>query len=671
MQNDLKLCFGCMEESHGETVCPHCGYSADTPHLPAYLAPGSVLNKRYIAGKLLSHNGESAVYIGYDEQNGVKVFIREYMPTTLCRRIKDSKVVAVNQDAVAQYKTFMSEFVELNKTLARLRGLSHINPAIDMFGDNNTGYVVFNYIEGRPLADILRDSGGVMSWAETKKMFPPIFTTLSLIHNAGLIHRGICPENILVTPRNELFLDNFCVADERTAETELDSEVYDGYAAPEQYSSGKWQGTWTDVYGICALLYRLLTGIVPENACEREKTDELVPPHEINEDIPEAVSDVIMNGLALSKEERIQTVTELVTGLFNEVAEAKSPMTEPVIISRPNSFDDGYEESYYDHSRRNEASYSRSRAAKAPEKSKVFVLAGFAAAVVLIAILAVVMLALDDNSHYIADNISIRNEQTTVSRADLDELAESLASQTSAPEETESNQPTLNEVENGESSSATMRSENVYIMNELVGKNYETIKNSPTYESLSFMPKYEFNEENPKGTIFSQSIEKGETYTEGQEIVIKVSLGSRYVKVPDYSGMTAKDYFNLLEGKNIKYEEASYETKEYKNGYVCGISAEDEIIDLESGDTLIVYVAYNPTPVTEETTEESTEETTEETEEETEEETTYDDEEYTDESDYSEDYDETEEYYETDLTDEEYNDDDIEIEDPNYSEVEG
>lgn len=671
MQHKINFCYGCMEPSNGEPVCPLCGYSVYAPHFPDYLAPGSELAERYIVGKMLSHNGESAVYIGYDNNLGQKVFIREYFPDTLCKRVKDSSVVCVNQNMIAQYKTFMSEFVELNKTLAKLRNVNHINPATDMFGDNNTGYVVFNYIEKKSLEEYLEENASTLLWSEVKRNFPPIFTTLSLIHNAGLIHRGLCPENLSITSDNEIYLDNFCVADERTAGTELNSEIYDGYAAPEQYNSGKWQGTWTDVYGISALLYRILTGITPISAFERETNDELKSPHEINPDIPEKVSDAIMSGMALDKDKRIQTITELVTRLFEN---SEKTRIDPVIITKTipavnHDENTGRQESrsyskenHGNAEYRNEKSSSRKTNSlsknskkKAPAKSKVFLLVAIATAVILIALLAVVMIALDDTSTSVADNVSLTEAEDTQSLPDIDELADSLTYQTTAPEETtQSNQPTLNEVENNTESESDEETQSVYIMNDIVGKNYDTIKNSPTYESLNFVPEYEFSEEIAKGVIISQSVEKGETYYEGEDVVIKISLGSRYVAVPDYVGMKAKDYFDLLDSKNIKYEEISYETEEYADGYVCGISAENETLDLESGETLIVYVAYNPTPVT--TTAAAAETTTEETTTTTEEEPVIETEE------------EEEENTETTYDDEEYIEEDITIDDPEYEE---
>ena len=314
----FNLCLGCMEPLEGAGVCPRCGYSPDASSLSSYLQPGVTLNDRYLVGKLLSYNGEGATYIGFDIVTSSKVTIKEYMPDTLCSRTKESSVISVRQNCVAQYKAFMSEFVELNKMLAKMRTLSHINPPIDMFGDNNTGYVVFRYIEGENLAKYLKDHAGDLTWEEVKKLFPPIFTTLSLVHNAGLVHRGISPENIIVTEKEELKLIGFSIADSRTANTELASEIFHGYAAPEQYSSSNWQGTWTDVYGICALLYRILTGTTPTGAMERVANDTLPEPGKLNPNIPANVSKVIMNGMTLSGEMRIQTVTELVTQLFEE-----------------------------------------------------------------------------------------------------------------------------------------------------------------------------------------------------------------------------------------------------------------------------------------------------------------------------------------------------------------
>lgn len=593
---NLKLCMGCMEPKESEGTCPLCGYSPDVPSLPEYLSPGTFLNERYIVGKLLHFNGEGADYIGFDTVTSSKVTIKEYMPDTLCSRAKDSSIIAVKQNCVAQYKAFMSEFVELNKMLAKMRTLGHINPAIDMFGDNNTGYVVFRYIEGMNLAKYLKEHAGELTWDEVKKLFPPIFTTLSLIHNAGLIHRGISPENIIVDEKGELKLIGFSIADARTANTELASEVYSGYAAPEQYSSSNWQGTWTDVYGICALLYRILTGTAPTDAMERLANDTLLPPKSLNNNIPANVSKVIMNGMSLSGELRIQTVTELVTQLFEEPEwEKPRSVSRTQTISIPKQ-----------HSTKGPVSEPKPAPKPPMSRRKVFIFVALISCVVVFTIMAVLMMTLDDNSSQITNAIT----QTTTLPADpetmpvTDENGEtvtlppmSAATEVSDP----SALPTLavietSSVSDGTSEQTTIKpGATVYIMNDLVGKNYDTVKNSSANENLTIIPEYVYTDEYEKGIIFEQSIEKGSNYEKGSELTLKISMGPAKVVVPDFYGLNKKDYFDILNSCGIKYEEKPYETDKTLNDYVAWISIEPgEYIDLEAGEVLSVFVAVNP-----------------------------------------------------------------------------
>ena len=614
---NLNLCMGCMEPKDSEGVCPLCGYSPDVPSLPEYLSPGTFLNDRYIVGKLLRFNGEGADYIGFDTVTSSKVTIREYMPDTLCSRAKDSSVIAVKQNCVAQYKAFMSEFVELNKMLAKMRTLGHINPAIDMFGDNNTGYVVFRYIEGMNLAKYLKEHAGELTWDEVKKMFPPIFTTLSLIHNAGLVHRGISPENIIVDEKGELKLIGFCIADARTANTELASEVYSGYAAPEQYSSSNWQGTWTDVYGICALLYRILTGTAPINAMERLANDTLLPPKSLNNNIPANVSKVIMNGMSLSGELRIQTVTELVTQLFEEPEFNKPrPAAQTQTISIPKQ-----------HSTKGPAPEPKPvKKNDRMSRRKVFVIAAIVTCFVAFTGMAVLMMTLDDNSSQITNAITQATTSESLSDTETmpvtNEMGETVTTSlpTSVTEAADpSTLPTLAVIEtaavsDGTSEQTTIKpGATVYIMNDLVGKNFDTVKNSSANENLTIIPEYIYTDEYEKGIIFEQSIEKGSNYEKGTEVTLKISMGPAKVVVPEFFGLNKKDYFDILNANGIKYEEKPYETDNTLNDYVAWISIEPgEYIDLEAGEVLSVFVAVNPeNTAPSETTVTTTETTTE------------------------------------------------------------
>ena len=304
--SENRLCYGCMEVKGEQAVCPHCGYQDGTPYLPDYIAPGTMLRERYLIGVLLGHNGEGATYLAYDTVICCKVLIREYMPIGLCTRIKGKPIISVNYNNLAQYKALMAEYTELNKTLARMRNLSHINPTLDLFAENNTTYTVFEYTEGVKLLDFLKDNAGELSWNQAKKLFPPLFTTLSLVHNAGIVHRGISPETIYVTEKGNLQLSAFCISSVRTANTELKTELFPGYAAPEQYGGMGQTDERTDIYCLGVTLYSMLTGYSPEK-----------PPYKIyhqqywGENISCEIKEVILKCIQLEPDMRYQNCKEL------------------------------------------------------------------------------------------------------------------------------------------------------------------------------------------------------------------------------------------------------------------------------------------------------------------------------------------------------------------------
>jgi serine/threonine protein kinase len=577
--NDCDLCLGCFKPKNGEAVCPECGYIENSPYLPSYLAPGTVLNDRYVIGKLKSYNGEGAIYIGYDKVTEAKVYVKEYMPDTLCSREKGSSAINVNPNCAAQYKTFMSEFVELNKMLTKMRTLNHIVPATDMFGDNNTGYVVFSYFEGITLSEYLKQNAGELSWEEVKVLFPPILTTLSLIHNAGLVHRGISPETIYISNKGEIKITGFCIADARTANTELASELFSGYAAPEQYNSNNWQGTWTDVYAIAAVLYRTLTGVIPNDAMSRMVNDTLIEPAKLNGNIPRNVSKVIMNGLLMNGEMRIQTVTEFVTQLFEqpEYNSVRLSSSSTQTISIPQ------QKQYQEQSRRTAVP-----ARKAPSRHGVFLMTGGIAMIVGLIFLVIVLVMLDDSSSALNDSDVADITDITTSYSDTSDTLDTEQN------ETEQEKPSSSTIIEETSLDMALMSGNgtIYVMTDLYGKSFDAIKNSETYKSLVFKPEYEYNDEIAKGLIFEQSIKENENYTEGAEISVKVSLGPKLVEVPEYESLNKKDYFNILDGLGIKYEEKAYKTADVMEGYVVKLSKEPgEKINIETGEVLTVYVA--------------------------------------------------------------------------------
>lgn len=576
---EFNLCYGCMnpKDCDENGVCRICGFDENAPSLPSYLAPGVMLRDRYVVGKLLSYNGESANYIGFDTITQSKVVIKEYMPDTLCERETGKSILDVAPQYVAQYKTLMSEFVELNKTLSKMRSLSHIIPVVDMFGDNNTGYVVLAYFEGVTLEKYIEHNGGRLTWETVRRFFPPIFTTVSLVHNAGLVHRGICPENILIGENGDIKLTGFAISDERTANTEIAPELYSGYAAPEQYNSSARQGTWTDVYGVSAMLYKALTGVTPLDAASRLTDDTLETPASLVPEIPESVSNVIMSGMELDGEKRIQTITELVTKLFEQpeiggaAVRLSSSSTQTIMIPRE-ALQQGQQRSS-----------SGGRPAKKKQMSRRGVFIAVMAIMLGIGMFFLLILLFSwgsDNNSDVPEINQISSDTSTGSESELTSM------------------PTLTEMtEKTEASSESKAEENrmLYVMNDITGKNFDIIQRSENYSSLVFNPIYEYNDEYAKGLIFEQSIEKGDNYEEGTEITVKVSMGPKLVTIPDYISLSKKDYFAMLGELGIKYEEKEIETSDVKEGYVVKLSKDaGETIDVEKGEVLTVFIAKNP-----------------------------------------------------------------------------
>ncbi len=555
MQKETTLCMGCMNDKTYDGPCKLCGYSDSDPCIPTYLVPKTFLNGRYIVGKLISYNGEGASYIGYDTASKTRVIVKEFMPDALCSRMKGETEITVNADNSALYKTYMSEFADLHRSLMKLRGTAHIQAVNDIFGENGTCYAVLEYISGISLKTFLENSAGMLSWEQVKELFPPILTTLSLIHAAGIIHRGISPQTIFVTDNMELKLGGFCISAERTTNTEIACEIFSGYAAPEQYSN-EMNGTWTDVYGISAVLYRALTGTAPVEAIAR--TGNTMPePMLINRDIPQHVSRVIMNGMRLSTETRIRSVTEFVDKLF---APPRYIGNEPARAAdgRPLS-------------RREEKILEK----KERERKKTLV-ALIAIGTVLIIFAATFAAAL---SGAFGRNGGEPSEDSSST------FESSPTTQSASSEPPESSSESTSDSSSSEPVAATVQ------IPDFKGDNYE--KTAARYDGkLVFVPTYDYSDEYSAGVIFEQSIEQGEAVPLGTQIKVKVSKGKSVVPLPDYNGDDEAAYLEKLDKSNIKYKVEKKKTNDVSEGLVVSCSKDvGDLVKVSEGEIVVVYVA--------------------------------------------------------------------------------
>ena len=557
---DSKYCFKCMEQYEPTLhVCPSCGYVETSSYDPMYIPPGTILHSKYLCGILLEYNGEGATYIGCDISTGKKVLIREYMPINLCTRVKGKPTISVNYNNLAKYKAFMAEYTELNKSLARLRNNSNIPPVLDMFAENNTTYTIFENIEGVKMLDYLKENAGELSWEQVSKIFPPLFTTIGILHNAGIIHRAVSPDTVYITDKGELKLSGFCVSAVRTANAGLEYELFKGYAAPEQYSanSSSRQGSWTDVYGVCALLYRALTGCMPVDSVSRQKHDDLHEPHMLDSRIPRHVSRVIMEGMNLSGRDRIQTITELVTKLFEEPSEEEEisdidstvllqgdapaetdEVQEPVYQQEPVHYHQPqYEQQEVIHER-SAASYKKPKRENSynyekvntVDRIKVPIIIGLLLLAILMTLCVVFISLLTDDE-----------EQVSSSRVRRSSLS------TNVVDDTESTNAADTEMPN------------------LIGKFYEPTKQK--YKDYFVLDAdYDYNDKYDNDMIYEQSVEEGELVSQGQVIKVKVSRGKESAYIPDFAGKTKELYKNDLEEAGIPELNFQFIESKYSSG---------------------------------------------------------------------------------------------------------
>ena len=309
-------CSKCMLEMPEEGICPHCGYDQQEENNPSVLDRGTLLNSRYQLGTVIGRGGFGITYTGWDEILGAPVAVKEYFPMDFCTRNTDlSDEVISLESKTAVYLDGLRRFQRESHLLAELQGVPNIVKVMDFFSENGTAYIVMEYVRGVP----------VDQWAEEKKLsaqeiltlMRPVMDSLVQTHQQGVIHRDLTPANILISEDGSPKLIDFgSAADmERSAGTVVLTRKY---AAVEQYGSEHGaQGPWTDVYGVSAVLYKLLTGSEPQESVLRVYRDELPSPRKLGVRIKKEQETALMNGLAVDPVNRTQSMEELRARLYH------------------------------------------------------------------------------------------------------------------------------------------------------------------------------------------------------------------------------------------------------------------------------------------------------------------------------------------------------------------
>lgn len=305
------LCMNCFEPLTAGSICRNCGFDNDSFPDSLFLPRRTVLAERYIAGNVISKESDSVTYIGYDMERGAVITIREFLPRGICNRLEGNNDVHVRERYRKNFAGYKNSFIKLWKTLKGLNSLSAVIPVLDIFEQNETAYAVCEKIDSVSLRDFLiRNTDNNILWDKARLMFMPVLTTIEALHENGIIHGGINPDNLVLCRDGKVRLAGFCISECSTASSELGFSAVPGYTALEQYNNNHKICPATDIYAFSACIYRALVGTNPPEAPAREVNDKLMIPNSIAEKIPAHVIRALGGGLQIYPENRIQSVDD-------------------------------------------------------------------------------------------------------------------------------------------------------------------------------------------------------------------------------------------------------------------------------------------------------------------------------------------------------------------------
>lgn len=492
------LCMGCMRDKGEEKQCPHCGFFEESPQIAPYLPLKTVVGERYRIGRMLDCNGDGATYIGWDINQKMPVYIREFLPDAIAQRDTEvSLELKPMAGCEAIYADCIQSFLELWRKLIRLRGLSALIPAYDIAEDYGTAYAVYEYEKSVTLRDyLLNTKQGYISWEQAMSLFMPVLSTLGNLHAAGILHRGLSPVTLVIGKDNKMRITGFSIGQVRTAGGDLSAQLFSGYAAFEQYGFECQQGAWTDIYSFAAVLYRSLIGSTPPGAKDRAINDKMMIPGRFAETIPAYVINAMVNALQILPEDRTKNVEQLrdeISASPNVTTNAQIDFSSPVANSR---------EAVEDEKSQREKKQRRRTALKA----------AFFSGIICIAFL--IVMAFTVFREQLSDIFDGETEQTTETQA------------VSAP--------IIIDIPNFE------------------GKSYESICATSNFTArYNFIVQKQKSDTVQEGVVISQSIK---AYTKAEllpdkkiDITLTVSEGAQKLIMPDVLGKTYDEAVKLIE----------------------------------------------------------------------------------------------------------------------------
>ena len=528
-----RLCPYCLQPLPGAAQsCPHCGKSFAGRNPGGTLPVGTVLAGRYTVGEMLSIDGEGILYRGAENLGRFRVTIKEYLPITLTAERTAESTLRPKTGSEVLFKTTRMDFADLYRSIQRITPANGLEAVLDVVEANNSVYAILENLGGTPLDQWLENHPGTIRPDDACTMLQPVFEGVAAMHKIGLVHRGICPENIRVMENNRCRLAGYATVGLRTAGSGLREQLYEGYSAPEQYSTAEFEGRYTDEYSLAAVFYRMVCGQAPVPAAQRMVADSNPRAKSVNGSLPLYVSQVLQLGLRLRPMERIQTVPQLYQALSSkeytaELTRTMKPET-PVRTAQPE-----------------------------PERKEhlLSLKALLAGIVILLSILILLTLwsVLSQHIH----------------------------------------QPAASAAESEPASSEVMVPQN--LVPNFIGMDYTQVQNNREYTSMYlFYVTEEYSDTAPAGQIIQQEPSADTVLKAGETIRLVVSKGPQMAEMPNIIGFTQDGAVKELEARGLVAScFMVVNDGSYASGCVVRTS-EEPGTKVEVGTVITVYIAADP-----------------------------------------------------------------------------
>ena len=515
----------------GAQSCTHCGKSFAGRNPGGTLPVGTVLAGRYTVGEMLSIDGEGILYRGAENLGRFRVTIKEYLPITLTAERTVGSVLRPKTGSEVLFKTTRMDFADLYHSIQRITPANGLEAVLDVVETNNTVYAVLENPGGTPLDQWLENHPGPIRPDDACAMLQPVFEGVAAMHKIGLVHRGICPENIRVMENGRCRLAGYATVGLRTAGSGLHEQLYEGYSAPEQYSTAQFEGRYTDEYSLAAVFYRMVCGQAPVPAAQRVVADSNPRAKSVNGSLPLYVSQVLQLGLRLRPMERIQTVPQLYQALSSkeytaELTRTMKPET-PVRTAPPE-----------------------------PERKEHLLSLKALLAGILILLSILILLTL-------WGILGRKNESASSA------------------------------VEPEPASSEVMVPQN--LVPNFIGMDYTQVQNNREYTSMYlFYVTEEYSDTAPAGQIIQQQPDADTVLKAGETIRLVVSKGPQMVEIPNIIGFTQDGAVKELEARGLVAScFMVVNDGSYASGCVVRTS-EEPGTRVEVGTVITVYIAADP-----------------------------------------------------------------------------